>query len=476
SDLNLISFNIPGAGVHTITPTSAFPNITNPVVIDGLTQPGATCDSPLIELNGTNAGAGFDGLLISAGDSLVQGLVINRFSGDGISLITNGNNTIKCNRIGTNVAGNTDLGNGSNGVLVSSSSFNTLQDNTISGNSLSGIRLVSASDNTVQGNIIGLSSDGLTKIPNSGGIAFFSSSNFNVIGGTTAAKRNIISGNNGVGISLRDASVSLNTIQGNYIGVNPSGSGAGFGNTTDGIQISLSSANNFIGGTSPGAGNVIAFNSNRGINLVSTAGTGNQIRANSIHSNGTPTNFLGIDINTDGITANDTDDPDTGANNLQNFPVITDAASYAAGTAISGTLNSDANTSFAIDLFSNPSCDGLGNGEGETYLGSISVTTNAGGDASFTTTVNTSVPVGQVVTATATRTVAPFDTSEFSACRTVTVFAPTPLIVTNANNSGSGSLRVAITTANANPDVTVINFNIPGGGVKTISLTSPLPP
>jgi parallel beta-helix repeat protein len=407
---------------------------------------------------------------------LVQGLVINRFSGDGISLITNGNNTIKCNRIGTNVAGNADLGNGANGLLVSSSSFNTIQNNTISGNSLSGIRFVTASDNIVQGNIIGLSSDGLTKIPNSGGIAFFTSGSFNVIGGTTAAKRNIISGNNGAGISLRDSNVSLNTIQGNFIGVNPSGSGSGFGNTTDGIQISLSSANNFIGGTSPGAGNVIAFNGNRGVVLVSTAGAGNQIRANSIHSNGTPTNFIGIDLNADGITTNDTDDPDTGANNLQNFPVITDAASYAAGTVISGILNSTANTSFDIDFFSNPSCDALGNGEGETYLGSISILTNAGGDASFTTTVNTSVLVGQVVTATATRSTAPFDTSEFSACRTVTAFAPTPLIVTNTNNSGSGSLRLAITTALANPDVTVINFNIPGAGVHTITLTSPLPP
>jgi parallel beta-helix repeat protein len=475
-DLNLISFNIPGAGVKTIAPASAFSNITSPVVIDGLTQTGATCTAPLIELNGTNAGGGLDGLLISAGNSLVQGLVINRFSGDGISLITNGNNTIKCNRIGTNAAGNTDLGNGANGILLSSSSFNTIQDNTISGNALSGIRLVTSSSNVVQGNIIGLSSDGLTKIANSGGIAFFTSGSSNVIGGTTAAKRNIISGNTGAGVSLRDAAVNNNTIQGNYIGVNPTGSGSGFGNTTDGIQISLSSANNLIGGTAVGAGNTIAFNGNRGIVLLSTAGTGNQMRANSIHSNGTPTNFIGIDLNADGVTNNDTDDPDTGPNSLQNFPVVTDAASYAAGTVLSGIFNSTANTSFAIDFFSNSACDGLGNGEGETYLGSITVTTNASGDASFTTTVNTPVPVGQVVTATATRGTAPFDTSEFSVCRTVTAFSPTPLIVTNTNNSGSGSLRVAITTANANADVTVINFNIPGAGVKTISLTSPLPP
>src|SRR5262249_31975933 len=157
---------------------------------------------------GTNAGAGFDGLLISAGNSLVQGGVINRFSGDGISLITNDGNTLKCNRLGTNVAGNADLGNGGNGGLFSNSSCKTIQDNTISGNTLSGIRFVTSSNNIVKGNTIGLSTDGLTRIANNGGIAFFTSATGNLIGGTTAAERNIISGNNGVGISLRDAGVN----------------------------------------------------------------------------------------------------------------------------------------------------------------------------------------------------------------------------------------------------------------------------
>lgn len=473
----LISFNIPVQGVQTIFLASALPSISTQAVIDGLSQPGASCGSPLIELDGTNASAGLDGLLLSAGNSTVQGLIINRFSGDGISLITNGGNTVRCNRIGTNAAGNMDLGNGGNGVLVSSSSNNSIFENTISGNSLSGIRFVTSSNNTVQGNIVGLSADGLTKIGNSaGGISIFSSGVSNLIGGTTTSARNIISGNTGAGIILRDAGVTNNTIWGNYIGVNPAGNGSTLGNTTDGIQIFLSSSNNTIGGTNAGEGNLIAFNANRGISLQSTAGAGNKILSNSIHSNGTSTNFLGIDINADGITANDAGDADTGANNLQNFPVLTSAETFPGlGTIISGTFNSTANTSFRIEFFTNPACDALGNGEGETFLGFVDVTTDAGGNAALSHTIAAQTAVGQALTATATRNAAPFDTSEFSACRTVTAFVPPSVAVTNTNDSGAGSLRQAIITANADTTPNTITFNIPGAGVKTIAPASALP-
>ncbi|MEW6129644.1 MAG: C25 family cysteine peptidase [Acidobacteriota bacterium] len=473
----LITFNIASEGVQTITLASALPSITAPIVIDGLSQQNASCSSPLIELDGTNAGAGLDGLLISAGNSTVQGLIINRFSGDGISLINNGGNTIRCNRLGTNAAGNADFGNNGNGVLVSSSSNNTISDNTISGNSLSGVRLVSSSNNLVQGNLIGLSADGLTKIGNSsGGISFFTLGTGNLIGGTTVAARNIISGNAGAGIALRDASVTNNTIQGNYIGVNVTGSGTGFGNTTDGIQIFLNSANNTIGGTNAGESNLIAFNANRGVSLQSTAGTGNKISGNAIHSNGTPTNFLGIDLNADGITANDAGDADTGANNLQNFPVISSAEVFSGlGTVINGTLNSAANTSFRIEFFTNPTCDALGNGEGQTFLGFVDVTTNASGNATISHTLPTEATIGHALTATATRNLAPFDTSEFSVCRTITAFVPPSIVVTNTNDSGAGSLRQAIIDANADPAPNTLTFNIAGAGVKTISPTTPLP-
>ncbi len=96
SGLDGVVFAIPGAGPHTIRPGSALPTITDPVVIDGYTQPGASPNTNgpglgsnaflLIELDGSNARQDANGLRISAGNSTVRGLVINRFSGSGILL------------------------------------------------------------------------------------------------------------------------------------------------------------------------------------------------------------------------------------------------------------------------------------------------------------------------------------------------------------------------------------------------------
>jgi len=90
-----ITFNIPGPGPHTIQPTSALPTITDMVIIDGYTQPGATTNTNgpglginavlMIELDGSNAGVGVSGLRITAGNSTVRGLVINRFNNHGIA-------------------------------------------------------------------------------------------------------------------------------------------------------------------------------------------------------------------------------------------------------------------------------------------------------------------------------------------------------------------------------------------------------
>src|SRR6266540_575054 len=94
-----ITFNIGGGGVQTIHPTSALPDITDPVTIDGTTQPGFA-GSPLIELNGGSAGSAA-GLRITAGSSTVRGLVINGFALDGIVLSGSGGNLIAGNYIGT---------------------------------------------------------------------------------------------------------------------------------------------------------------------------------------------------------------------------------------------------------------------------------------------------------------------------------------------------------------------------------------
>src|SRR5262249_15625033 len=133
---------------------------------------------------------------------------------------------------------------------------------------------------------------------------------------------------------------------------------------------------------------------------------------NSIFSNG----GLGIDLGDDGRTANDLGDPDSGANNLQNFPVLTKASLEGSIVIVEGKLNSTPNTFFTLEFFGN---DASSPDEGKTYLGSIGVFTDADGNATFT--VAFSAGFGDYVTATATDP--DHNTSEFSDPAQVHVFA-----------------------------------------------------
>jgi hypothetical protein len=127
---------------------------------------------------------------------------------------------------------------------------------------------------------------------------------------------------------------------------------------------------------------------------------------------------LAIELNGDGVTANDLGDDDLGPNNLQNYPLLTSAVTVAGETTIRGTLNSNSEFSYRIEFFSNAALDPSGYGEGENYLGFVNVTTDVDGDASFAFEPPTPVPVGQFITTTATRldeeTLEPVETSEFS--------------------------------------------------------------
>src|SRR6185503_1222764 len=161
-------------------------------------------------------------------------------------------------------------------------------------------------------------------------------------------------------------------------------------------------------GDQNGAGNRISFNGGPGINVFS--GFGNTVRGNSIFSNA----GLGVELDPAGVNANDVGDVDTGANNLQNFPVLTSVTSDGSTTTINGNLNSIPNTTFRIDFYSNAACDPLGNGEGAQVLGTTNVTTAANGDASISVNLPTPMATGRAVTATATDPLG--NTSEFSAC------------------------------------------------------------
>ncbi|MFN8475441.1 MAG: right-handed parallel beta-helix repeat-containing protein [Anaerolineae bacterium] len=155
-----------------------------------------------------------------------------------------------------------------------------------------------------------------------------------------------------------------------------------------------------------------------------------EITKNSIYGT---TQGLGIDLSLtsafppDGVTPNDSQDPDAGPNQLQNYPVLSEATSDGTQTTVTGSLNSTPSTNFRIEFFANPT-PGMSNyGEGKTYLGFVNVTTNASGDATFTATGLSGVPVGQYVSTTATNTTAlhPF-TSEFSADVQVQTPPPPP--------------------------------------------------
>ena len=225
-----IAFNIPGAGPHTIRPASALPTVTDPVVIDGYTQPGASPNTnPLnlgsnavlqVELDGSGAGAGIAGLTITAGNSTVRGLVINRFNNqraDGIRLRTEGGNVIEGNFIGTDVTGTADLGNSGPGIVLDGGIDNRVVGNVISRN-LAGVVIqgATATGNVIEGNFIGTDITGTADLGNSGdGIVMERGSN-SVVG-------NVISNNLAAGINIFGAATSGNVIEGNFIGTDRTG-------------------------------------------------------------------------------------------------------------------------------------------------------------------------------------------------------------------------------------------------------------
>ena len=286
--------------------------------------------------------------------------------------------------------------------------------NVISGNAFEGVQLLGGltTGNQVLGNFIGTDATGTIDLGNThDGVEITTGPSGNFIGGSLPGEGNLVSGNADGGVTILAA--PGNTVRGNLIGTDITGT-LDLGNTDAGVIIGGNQGGNVVGGPDPGDGNRIAFNI-RGVHVSGSQSTGNSIRGNSIFSN----DNAGIDLGSFGPTPNDPSDPDLGGNQLQNFPVITTAS--AGSTHIGGTLNSTPATTFEIDFYSSTVADISNHGEGETYIGSTSVTTDASGNANFTVTFSQTTPPGHFITATATD--AAGNTSEFSAA--VQVLAPT---------------------------------------------------
>ena len=347
----------------------------------------------------------------------------NIISGNVSGIYSTGVGTqIQGNFIGTDITGTVALGNSHTGVVAGHALIGGTTPearNIISANGATqtgGFGNIALGENSsgtaaiVKGNYIGTDVTGTKALKGPGpsvqfGITVFT--NNHVIGGTEAGAQNIISGND-IGIQVGGFSSPPNgvVIQGNIIGLNAQGTAA-LPNSQHGVVFS-GADNNTLGGIQSGAANIIAFNGGDGVQV--TSGTGNSIRGNSIFSNGE----LGIDLGfLNGVTFNDLGDVDAGANNLQNFPVLTSVSSAASSTTIQGSLNSTANSTFQIDFYSNAAVDFTGNGEGALFFNTTQLTTDANGNATINITFPAALPAGRVITATATSANA--NTSEFSA-------------------------------------------------------------
>lgn len=514
-----INFNIAGAGVHTITLASDLPEITETVTIDGTSQTGASCgtlvlsslpaDSNtahtlLIEID--VAGVTSSAISIGATNVTIKGLVIN---GDGSAsnmiYSSQTGTTIECNYIGTNSAGTADA-SAATATGVSMDASGTVQNNLISGNDLA----LSITGATAQNNLIGTTASGLAAIPNTNGLiistdstlthniiagngsgitatgSFTISGNYiglnlsggtlgngeygiyvprgsanYTIGGTTDSSRNVISANSGSGVHLETVTGSgcpsntNSTVQGNYIGTNPSGSvQSGFGNSASGITANESRGGgcgesvykHVIGGLASGESNTIAGNAQDGIRIYSVPweqcddGEGGTypcngtdvfsvtVLANRIFSNGNLGINLASDDNNDGLADADLGPnpinallmnyPAQKANYYLNHPTIDSSTSSGSqvtvtydfqangveNTSDGYSLRSDNLVGYQLDFYINDSStDGAysGYGQGQTHLGSF-IVDGSENNATHTFTSPIALTGSQYITATAT--------------------------------------------------------------------------
>ncbi len=419
---------------YTIQPAAALPVITDTVELDATSQSGFA-GSPIVQLDGSQAGVAASGLTVDASTATVRGFVINRFS-TGISVIGGAGNAIAGNFIGPDVTGtigevgNTDDGiriSGATGTIVGSS--NPTDRNVISGNRLRGVFIDDFSDGVpavsngtmILGNYIGTDAAGSAALAVDGtgaaqqiGIAVWDGP-ANTFGGPAAGEFNVISGNEWYGIYLWGPNATGNAVQGNIVGLDaggavPVGNGVDDPATRAGIYIS-NAPGNLIGGVAPGEGNVIAGNDAHGVIVHNGGAVGNAIAGNEIHGNA----GLGIDLGMNGVNPNDPLDPDAGANDWLNFPELANAVAAAGMVSVDVALDVPAGD-YRLEFFTNPSgADPSGNGEGEVFRHAELVTHPGSGRQSYTVSLPGVGGERLTVTATESAGTSLGSTSELSA-------------------------------------------------------------
>src|SRR5262249_30625509 len=348
----------------------------------------------------------------------------NLISGNGTDgvLITGGSNQVLGNFIGTNAAGIAAVANLGNGINVQGSG-NTIggtgsgAGNLISGNSGDGL-LIATSGNLALGNFIGTTAGGFHSLGNrANGIEV--AGNNNMIGGTAAGARNVISGNAKIGVLISGGGGgNANQVLGNYIGTNAEGN-APVGNGGNGILIT--GIRNTVGGTVSGARNLISANGSDGAlikgdngnqvlgNYIGTGADGivrlgnsgygvkiysrggGAVRGNLISNNSSGGVLVGIisngiTIRQNSIYANGPTNAgpgitlDNGANNRVVAPSLRSATVNGTTLNVKGAVGVLANVSYVLEFYANPT----GDPEGKVFLGSLTVTATTTGTQNFT--------------------------------------------------------------------------------------------
>ena len=394
-----VVFNIPGAGAQVISVLSPLPRLTDSLEIDGYTQPGAKANTQaigsnaviLIQLQGTPNTP--DGLVIDTSNCTIRGLAITNFiqrnvffitGGAGISVFRGSGSEIEGCFLGIKTDGITAAPNGF-GVAIATTTSGTsvggtspAKRNVISGNTVVGM-LVTADGTLIAGNYIGTDAAGTHAVPNPTGIQVGGSHTTSLIGGTAPGAANLISGNLiGLGLGVTTNGINAGIADGVIVQGNLIGTAANGVDALGNLQgIAIEGSHNLIGGSTASAGNIVAFNQFFGVAV--RTGTGNSFLSNSMYSNNTIN--ISLDPAAGRSIRNDIGDGDFGPNNLQNFPAIESVAIANNSASIKGNLNSTPNTQFTIQFFSES--QSLTDSR-QTYLGSTNVTTDGSGDASFT--------------------------------------------------------------------------------------------
>ncbi len=418
---------------------------------DGVTLSGS---GYVVEVTTT----GLSGNIIGGTSLGARNLMASGAGGFTALIYNRGDKTVvQGNYLGVNAAGTAALGSCPRGIHISAGTgvivggTNSDAGNLINASSI-GVAVANEDlsiphNAVVQGNLIGTDATGTTSFRTlTYGISLGTSAN-TLIGGSTNGAGNVIN-SAGDGIFVGN-SPSGAVIQGNKIGTDITGTLA-LSNNSCGIEVfgnNTSTTNGTIGGTGSGQGNIIAFSGLNGVSIGS-GNTGWSILGNSIHDNGR----LGITLAGCGTTTPTTNDScgtlTNGANHLQMFPVITGITLNGGNVILSGTLNSVPNTLYRLEFFSNPSCDPSGFGQGQVFLGSTNVTTGAGCSASFAVTLPNP---GGFANFTATATDPNGNTSEFSACASLTgpctITCPGNMTITIPDGQSGTTVSYAPTTS-----------------------------